>query len=348
MTIKVLVVDDSALIRSLLSEIVNSQEDLQLVGTAQDAYVAKEMVNRFSPDVITLDIEMPKVNGLTFLDKLMRARPTPVIMISTLTEQGADATVRAMELGAVDFIPKPKIGVAQGIEEYQELIIEKIRLAANANIIKKKPAQNKDPLTVNVLGTEKIIAIGASTGGTEAIKEFMMQLPSNSPAVVISQHMPAGFTTSYAQRLDSLCKVNVIEAKGGERILPGHAYLAPGNFHLVVERCGSDYRLRLSDSTMVSGHRPSVDVMFNSLAKCAAQNTVAVIMTGMGKDGAAGMYSLHQNGAYTFAQDEESCVVFGMPKEAINLGGVNEVLPLDELATAVVNRLQKINAGSRM
>ena len=348
MKIKVLVVDDSALIRSLLSEIVNSQKDMQLVGAAPDAYAARELVNRYSPDVITLDIEMPKVDGLTFLDKLMRAHPTPVIMISTLTEQGADATLRAMELGAVDYLAKPKLGVAQGIEEYQSLIVEKIRTAASANIIKRTTSKNKKPLSVNILGTEKIIAIGASTGGTEAIKEFMMQLPSNSPAVVISQHMPPGFTTTYAKRLDSLCKVNVIEAKGGERILPGNAYLAPGNYHLLIERSGADYRLRLSDSAMVSGHRPSVDVMFNSLTKCAAQNTVAVIMTGMGKDGAAGMSSLHQNGAYTLAQDEASCVVFGMPKEAIKLGGVDEVLPLEELATAVVKRLQKINAGSRM
>ena len=348
MSIKVLVVDDSALIRSLLSEIIKSEKDFFLVGAAPDAYAARDLINRFMPDVITLDIEMPKVDGLTFLEKLMKAHPTPVLMISTLTEKGASATLRALELGAIDYIAKPKLGVAEGIENYRQLIIEKIRLAAQAKVKPITKARPKSHLTVNYSGTEKIIAVGASTGGTEAIKEFMMQLPSNSPGVVISQHMPPGFTTSYAKRLDSLCKVNVIEAKGGERILPGNAYLAPGNYHLLIERSGADYRLRLSDSALVTGHRPSVDVMFNSLANCAAQNTVAVIMTGMGKDGASGMYSLHQNGAYTLAQDEASCVVFGMPKEAIDLGGVDEVLALDKLALGVIKQLQKIHAGSRM
>lgn len=348
MPIKVLIVDDSALIRSLLSEIINLEKDMYLVGAAPDAYVARDLVNRFAPDVITLDIEMPKVDGLTFLEKLMKAHPTPVIMISTLTEQGSNPTLRALELGAVDYIAKPKIGVAQGIEDYSQLIVDKIRIAAKAKVKAMAAPKSVNTSRLNYTGTEKIIAVGASTGGTEAIKEFLMQLPSNSPAVVITQHMPPGFTTSYAKRLDSLCKLNVIEAQGGERILPGNAYLAPGNFHLLIERSGADYRLRLSDSALVSGHKPSVDVMFNSLASCAAQNTVAVILTGMGKDGAAGMLSLHQHGAYTLAQDEASCVVFGMPKEAINMGGVDAVLPLDAIAPAVVKYLQSVNAGSRM
>lgn len=348
MPIKVLVVDDSALIRSLLSEVVNSEKDMYLVGAAPDAYVARDLVNRFSPDVITLDIEMPKVDGLTFLEKLMKARPTPVLMISTLTEQGANATLRALELGAVDFIAKPKLDVAQGIEEYRQLIVNKIRVAAKAKVKTVESIGTANTSKLHYSGTEKIIAVGASTGGTEAIKEFLMQLPSNSPAVVITQHMPPGFTTSYAKRLDSLCKLNVIEAQGGERILPGNAYLAPGNFHLLIERSGADYRLKLSDSALVSGHKPSVDVMFNSLSKCAGQNTVAVILTGMGKDGAAGMLTLHQQGAYTLAQDEASCVVFGMPKEAINLGGVDKVLPLNVMARAVVKYLQSVNAGSRL
>ncbi len=348
MPIKVLIVDDSALIRSLLSEIIKLEKDMILVGAAPDAYVARDLVNRFAPDVITLDIEMPKVDGLTFLEKLMKAHPTPVIMISTLTEQGSNATLRALELGAVDYIAKPKIGVAQGIEDYSQLIVDKIRIAAKAKVKAMTALKSVNTKRLNYTGTEKIIAVGASTGGTEAIKEFLMQLPSNSPAVVITQHMPPGFTTSFAKRLDSLCKLNVIEAQGGERILPGNAYLAPGNFHLLIERSGADYRLRLSDSALVSGHKPSVDVMFKSLATCAAQNTVAVILTGMGKDGAAGMLSLHQQGAYTLAQDEASCVVFGMPKEAINLGGVDAVLPLDTIAPAVVKYLQSVNAGSRM
>jgi two-component system chemotaxis response regulator CheB len=348
MPIKVLIVDDSALIRSLLSEIVNSEKDMYLVGAAPDAYVARELVNRFSPDVITLDIEMPKVDGLTFLEKLMKARPTPVLMISTLTEQGANATLRALELGAIDYIAKPKLGVAQGIEEYRQLIVDKIRIAAQAKVKAIAEPKSANTSKLNYSGTEKIIAVGASTGGTEAIKEFLMQLPSNSPAVVITQHMPPGFTSTFAKRLDTLCKLNVIEAQGGERILPGNAYIAPGSFHLLIVRSGADYRLRLADTALVSGHKPSADVMFNSLAKCAAQNTVAVILTGMGKDGAAGMLSLHQQGAYTLAQDEASCVVFGMPKEAIKLGGVDTVLSLNAMAPAVVKYLQYVNAGSRM
>jgi two-component system chemotaxis response regulator CheB len=348
MSIKVLIVDDSALIRSLLSEIVNLEKDMYLVGAAPDAYVARDFVNRFKPDVITLDIEMPKVDGLTFLEKLMKAHPTPVLMISTLTERGADATLRALELGAIDYIAKPKLGVAQGIEEYRQLIVDKIRIAAQAKVKALINLKSATTSTLDYSGTEKIIAVGASTGGTEAIKEFLMQLPSNSPAVVITQHMPPGFTTSYAKRLNTLCKINVVEAQDGERVLPGNAYLAPGSFHLLIERSGADYHLKISDSALVCGHKPSVDVMFNSLVKCAAKNTIAVILTGMGKDGAAGMFSLHQKGAYTLAQDESSCVVFGMPKEAIKLGGVDAVLPLKSLAPEVVKYLQSVNVGNRM
>ena len=348
MTIKVLVVDDSALIRSLLGTIIKSEKDMVLIGPAPDAYVARDLVNRYAPDVITLDIEMPKVDGLTFLEKLMKAHPTPVVMISTLTEQGAGATIRALELGAIDYIAKPKLDVAQGIDEYRKLILEKIRTAAVAKVKTVKARIHNENLVLNYSGTEKIIAVGASTGGTEAIKEFLMQLPVNSPAVVITQHMPPGFTTSFAKRLDELCKIKVSEAKGGERILPGNAYLAQGNFHLSIERSGADYRTRLLDTARVSGHKPSVDVMFTSLAKCAAQNTLALIMTGMGKDGAQGMYSLHQNGAFTLAQDEATCVVFGMPREAINLGGVDLVLPLGKLAPAVIKQLQTLKAGSRL
>ncbi|MFQ3197838.1 MAG: two-component system chemotaxis response regulator CheB [Paraglaciecola sp.] len=348
MTIKVLVVDDSALIRSLLSTIIKAEKDMVLIGSAPDAYVARDLVNRYAPDVITLDIEMPKVDGLTFLEKLMKAHPTPVVMISTLTEQGAGATIRALELGAIDYIAKPKLDVAQGIEEYRQLILEKIRTAAVAKVKTVTPRINNENLVLHYSGTEKIIAVGASTGGTEAIKEFLMQLPANSPAVVITQHMPPGFTTSFAKRLNELCKIKVCEAKGGERILPGNAYLAPGNFHLSIERSGADYRTRLLDTPRVSGHKPSVDVMFASLAKCAAQNTLAVIMTGMGRDGAQGMYLLHEKGAFTLAQDEATCVVFGMPKEAINLGGVNKTLPLTQLAPAVIQKLQTLKAGSRL
>jgi two-component system chemotaxis response regulator CheB len=348
MTIKVLIVDDSALIRSLLSEIVNAAPDMKVVGAAPDAYVARDFVNRFSPDVITLDIEMPKVDGLTFLEKLMKARPTPVVMISTLTEQGAEATLRALELGAIDFVAKPKLGVAQGIEEYRELILEKIRAAAQSKVkrIEKYVVENIKPL--NIVGTERIIAIGASTGGTEAIKAILMSLPANSPAIVITQHMPPGFTTTFAQRLDTLCKISVHEAKGGERLLPGNAYLAPGNQHLQVVKSGADYKVRLDEGERVSGHKPSVDVMFSSLAKCSGKNTLAVILTGMGKDGAQGMHELHQTGSFTIAQNEETSVVFGMPKEAIKTGGVDSIQPLDKIAVEVISYLRKTQAGSRL
>lgn len=346
--IKVLVVDDSALIRQLLGEIIRQTPDFELVGTAQDAYVARDMVNTYAPDVITLDIEMPKVDGLTFLDRLMKARPTPVLMISTLTEAGADATLKALELGAIDYIAKPKIGVAQGIEEYRQLIVDKIRACAQAKVRRVGKPAVAPPSPNLVLSTEKLIAIGASTGGTEAIKEVLMALPANAPAVLITQHMPPGFTTTYAKRLDGLCAMRVAEAKDGERVLPGHAYLAPGNIHMTVERSGADYRIKLLDSDRVSGHKPSVDVMFHSLAKVAGKNVVAMLLTGMGKDGAQGLLAIQRQGAFTLAQDEQSCVVFGMPKEAIRLGAACEVLPLENMAARVLEQLRKLGAGSRL
>lgn len=348
MPISVLVVDDSALIRALLSEIINDEPGLELVGAAPNAYVARDMVNEFAPDVITLDIEMPKVNGLTFLDGLMKARPTPVLMISTLTEQGADVTLQALELGAIDYIPKPKIGIKEGIEDYSDQIIHKIKGVAAAKIRPQTSVKPRTGAPVNIDSTEKIIAIGASTGGTEAIKTFLLQLPANCPAVVITQHMPPGFTRSFANRLDSLCSIRVKEAQDGERILPGHAYLAPGDFHLSVQRSGADYIVKLSDGERVSGHKPSVDVMFDSLAQSAALNTIAVLMTGMGKDGAKGMLNLFNTGALTMAQDEATSVVYGMPKEAVKLGAVNLVRGLECLAPTVLDELQAMKAGSRV
>lgn len=347
MTIKVLVVDDSALIRNLLGEIIRSERDMELVGTAPDAFVAKKLVNERSPDVITLDIEMPKVDGLRFLEVLMKAKPTPVIMISTLTEQGADATLRALELGAIDYIAKPKLSVAQGIEEYRQLIIEKIRTAAMSKVRSVQSAP-KSVSTLQYTGTEKIIAIGASTGGTEAIKEIIEVLPANAPATVITQHMPPGFTTTYAKRLDSLSRLRVVEAKGDERLLPGNAYLAPGDRHMRIVRSGADYRIKLDDGDRVSGHKPSVDVMFDSLVESAGQNVVATLLTGMGRDGAQGLLNLRKAGAHTICQDEKSCVVFGMPKVAINLGAAAQILPLGEIAEAMIQYLQKVKAGSRL
>lgn len=349
MTIKVLIVDDSALIRKLLSAIVQTQSDMVLVGAAADAYAARDLVNQFAPDVITLDIEMPKVDGLTFLEKLMKARPTPVLMVSTLTRDGADATLKAMELGAIDYIAKPTIGIAEGMQAYSDVIIEKIRMVAAAKVKPRNQQYAKQAVqTLSYSSTEKLIAIGASTGGTEAIKDVLMQLPANAPAIVITQHMPPGFTRTFAERLHKLCQVSVKEAVDGERVLPGHAYIAPGDLHMLIERSGADYRVKLSDGERVSGHKPSVDVMFSSLARSAGANVMAVMLTGMGKDGAKGMLDIFQHGGFTVAQDEQSCVVFGMPNEAIKRGGVKIISPLADIADVLVEQIKRIGSGNRL
>jgi two-component system, chemotaxis family, protein-glutamate methylesterase/glutaminase len=355
-TIKVLVVDDSALVRSLLSEIIRSDSGLTLVGAAPDAFVARDMVKEFEPHVITLDIEMPRMDGITFLEKLMGARPTPVIMISTLTEQGADATLRALELGAVDFVAKPKLGIADGLREYSELILEKIHSAASVRVKKREPRADtssrvsgeKAESSSRILSTEKIIAIGASTGGTEAIKDLLMQLPAGVPGIVMTQHMPAGFTKTYAERLNKCTRLHVVEAQGGERVLPGHAYLAPGGFHLLVGRYGADYVIKLSEAEPRHKHRPAVDVMFESVAASAGKNVVAVLLTGMGKDGATGMLKIRNAGGYTLAQDEESCVVYGMPREAVSIGAVDKVVALDNMGAAILERVKAMGGGNRL
>lgn len=355
MAIKVLVVDDSALVRSLLAEIIRGTPGMSLVGTAPDAYVARDMVNEFVPDVITLDIEMPRMDGLAFLEKLMRARPTPVIMISTLTEAGAEATLRALELGAVDFVPKPKLGITSGIREYSELIVEKIRTAAGVRVRaiakRDKPdlaSGQKIATTGRLQSTEKIIAIGASTGGTEAIKELLMQLPAAVPGIVMTQHMPPGFTRTFAERLNKTTRLRVVEAKGGERILPGHAFLAPGGHHMVVVRSGADYVVKLSDAEPVHRHRPAVDVMMESVALAGGKNVLGVLLTGMGKDGAKGMLEIRNQGGYTFAQDEASCVVYGMPKEAVAVGGVDQTVTLDTMGAALLERINVMGSGNRL
>ncbi len=355
MPIKVLVVDDSALVRSLLAEIIRDTPDMTLVGAAPDAYVARDMVNQLVPDVITLDIEMPRMDGLAFLEKLMAARPTPVVMISTLTEEGADATLRALELGAVDFIPKPKLGVTSGIREYAEIIVEKIRAAAGVRIkpIAKKyrpeiTSEQKLQTSSSLQSTEKIIAIGASTGGTEAIKDLLVQLPAAVPGIVMTQHMPPGFTRTYAERLNKTTRLHVVEAKGGERILPGHAFLAPGGYHLVVVRSGADYRVKLSDAEPVHRHRPAVDVMMESVADVGGKNVIGVLLTGMGKDGAKGMLDIRNRGGYTIAQDEASCVVYGMPKEAVAVGGVDQVVTLDKMGQVLLDKIKALGSGNRL
>ncbi|MBX3621060.1 MAG: chemotaxis response regulator protein-glutamate methylesterase [Rhizobacter sp.] len=350
---RVVVVDDSALVRGLLSEIVNRQPDMECIGAASDPLVAREMIRNLNPDVITLDVEMPRMDGIDFLSKLMRLRPMPVVMVSTLTERGADVTLRALELGAVDFVAKPKIGVADGLRLLAEDITDKIRIASKAHIRKAHvpppatpgspaaPARPPVPVTsIGRLSTEKIIFIGASTGGTEATKEVLINLPPDSPAVVITQHMPPGFTKSYAARLDGLCKIRVAEARDGERILPGHAYIAPGGFHLSVERSGANYIARVQDGEPVNRHKPSVEVLFKSAARVVGPNALGIMLTGMGADGAKAMKELRDAGSYNYVQDEASCVVFGMPREAINAGAAHEVLPLTQIAPKLIERLR--------
>lgn len=337
--IKVLVVDDSALIRGIMKEIINSQPDMETVAVAADPLAARDLIKQTNPDVLTLDVEMPKMDGLDFLERLMRLRPMPVVMVSSLTERGSEITMRALELGAVDFVTKPKVSIQSGMQEYASLIADKIRTAARARI-QVRAAASRPPqlasLRSPLVSSEKLIIIGASTGGTEAIKDFLMQLPPDSPGVLITQHMPAGFTRSFAERLDKLCRIAVKEAEGGERVLPGHAFLAPGHSHLLLVRSGANYVTRLDQGPPVNRHRPSVDVLFKSAATAAGKNAVGVILTGMGKDGAAGMLEMKQAGAYNLAQDEASCVVFGMPKEAIAVGATHEVAPLHELPARVM------------
>ena len=344
MKIKVLIVDDSALIRSVMSEIISSQPDMEVVGVAPDPLVARELIKQTNPDVLTLDVEMPKMDGLDFLEKLMRLRPMPVLMVSSLTERGSEITMRALELGAVDFVTKPKISIQSGMREYTELISDKIRAAARARVkartlAQAKPGEALQQLRNPLISSEKLIIIGASTGGTEAIREFLTQMPSDCPGILIAQHMPEGFTTSFARRLDALCRISVREAAGDERVLPGHAYIAPGHSHLTLVRSGANYMTRIDQNDPVNRHRPSVDVLFRSAATAAGKNAVGVILTGMGKDGALGMLEMKNAGAYNFAQDEASCVVFGMPREAIAVGATHEVGALTELPGKVLNHL---------
>ena len=347
--IKVLVIDDSALIRGVLKEIINREIDMECVGAAPDPLVARELIKVLNPDVLTLDVEMPKMDGLDFLARLMRLRPMPVLMISTLTEGGSNITFRALELGAVDFVAKPKLDIARGMEEYAIEITDKIRAVAQAQVRKKiidpliHEKFSADAILPSAKGryssTEKLIVIGASTGGTEAIKEILNKLPADAPGVLVTQHMPEHFTKSFADRLNSLCKISVKEAEHNERILPGFAYIAPGNSHLLIKRSGARYMVALNQGPLVNRHRPSVDVLFRSAANVAGANALGIILTGMGKDGVQGILEMKQAGSHTIAQDEASCVVFGMPKEAIAAGGVCEVLALQNIARRTMEYL---------
>ncbi|QQK64304.1 chemotaxis response regulator protein-glutamate methylesterase [Cobetia sp. cqz5-12] len=421
--IRVLCVDDSALIRELMVEIINAQPDMQVVATAPDPLVARDLIKRHDPDVLTLDVEMPRMDGLDFLERLMRLRPMPVVMVSSLTERGGEITLRALELGAVDFVSKPRLGIRGGMLEYAETIADKIRAAARARIRPARravtspsaggaqacsvlsnsalstsvqssqalsnPAQSSlsqsnsaqfnpysssladrsvaasvshdtvgqdtvsPPATAAasrrpLLSSEKLIAVGASTGGTEAIRAVLQSLPADAPAILVTQHMPPGFTRSFAERLNGLCRIAVKEAAHGERILPGHAYIAPGDAHLTLSRSGANYVVTLDQRPPVNRHRPSVDVLFDSVARVAGRNAVGVILTGMGRDGARGLLQMREAGAHTIAQDEQSCVVYGMPREAVELGAAESVLPLSRISGHLLHQVQLAGRSQRV
>jgi len=352
--IKVLIVDDSALVRKLLTEMLSSARGIEVVGVAQDPYIARDKIKELNPDVLTLDVEMPRMDGLTFLKNLMRLHPMPVVMVSSLTEQGADVTLRALEAGAIDFVTKPKIDLADGLVEYQDELIAKIKTAAavsktallmRSTSLETSKKQSADvvlqkSVTKHYRTTDKLIAIGASTGGTEAIKDVLVTMPPDSPGIVIAQHIPEAFSEPFAKRMDGLCAINVRHAEDNEQILPGHAYVAPGCAHLMVVRDGAKYRCKINDGPPVNRHRPAVDVLFRSVAQNAGPNAVGVILTGMGDDGADGMYEMHEAGAKTIAQDEKSSVVWGMPGEAVKRGGIDFILPLNRVCKKIVELVQ--------
>ncbi len=346
--IRVLTVDDSALMRQVLAALLTKDPDIEVIGAAPDPYIARDKIKALNPDVLTLDVEMPKMDGLTFLEKLMRGHPMPVVMVSSLTEIGCQTTLRALELGAVDFITKPKIDLREGMDEIAQDLIAKVKAAAQARVrpLNGKPISSSKPdaprsthdasRTSMIKTTDTIIAIGSSTGGTEAVKEILERLPPHTPPILITQHMPERFTKTWADRLNRGCRIAVKEAQDGDSVLPGHALIAPGNFHMTLVRNGARYTVRVNQDAPVNRHRPSVDVMFASVAHYAGANAVGVILTGMGGDGAKEMLTMKQAGAFTIAQDEASCVVFGMPKEAIKHGGVDKVLPLNDIADEIL------------
>lgn len=347
--IRVLIVDDSAVVRQALTEILAGDPGFTVIGTAPDPFIARDKIRRERPDVITLDIEMPRMDGITFLRELMAEDPIPVVMCSSLTEKGAEITMRALQYGAVEIINKPRLGAKQYLEESRVLICDALKAAARARV-RRLASLVREPepkLTADVIlerprreetfrTTEKVVAVGASTGGTEALRCFLQALPYDAPGIVIVQHMPQGFTAAFAKRLDGICRIDVKEAADGDTVVPGRALIAPGNRHLLLKRSGARYSVQLKDGPLVSRHRPSVDVLFRSVARYAGLNAIGVIMTGMGDDGARGMFEMKQARSYNLAQDEATCVVFGMPQEAVKRGGVDKVLPLERLAEEVM------------
>jgi two-component system chemotaxis response regulator CheB len=351
--IKVLVIDDSALIRQVLTELLNSDPEIEVVGVAQDPIIARDKIKQLNPDVLTLDVEMPRMDGITFLRNLMRLRPMPVVMVSTLTEQGADVTFEALELGAIDFVTKPSLDVKEQLQTYAEEIASKVKIAARAKVTAiTDRVRNKDkdvkltadavlekrsgPSATRLKTTDKVIAIGASTGGTEAIREVLENLPPDAPGIVITQHIPPKFSTSFAERMNTVSAMTVYEAQDGQQIVPGHVYIAPGDQHLLVERSGARYYCRLNDGPAVSRHKPSVDVLFRSVAQSVGPNAIGVILTGMGDDGANGLLEMKEAGAVTIAQDEASSVVWGMPGEAVKRGAAETELTLGSIAGKLI------------
>jgi two-component system chemotaxis response regulator CheB len=345
--IRVLIVDDSAIVRQTLSEVLSSDPEIEVIGTAGDPFVAADRIAEQVPDVITLDIEMPRMDGLTFLQKIMSQHPIPVVICSSLAEDRAQSTLKALEYGAVDIIAKPRFGTKQFLEESRIILCQAVKAAAAAKVRLLTPSRAVEPkLTADAIlspgtsamleTTEKVVVIGASTGGTEALKTLLEALPADCPGIVIVQHMPELFTRAFASRLDSLCSITVKEAESNDTVLRGRALIAPGNHHALIKRSGARYYVEIKDGPLVCRHRPSVDVLFRSAARYVGQNAVGVILTGMGDDGARGMLEMKQAGAMTIAQDEASCVVFGMPKEAIKYGAVNKILPLQSVAGAIL------------
>ena len=350
--IKVLIVDDSALVRQMLTEILNSAPDIEVIGVAHDPIMARDKIKALNPDVLTLDVEMPKMDGISFLRNVMRLRPMPVVMISSLTQEGADIALEALSIGAVDYISKPKIDVAHELATYAEEIIAKVKVAAQAKVlpsgleeIPSKPASAKKTEALGKLRkkipvsrlktTEKIVAIGASTGGTEAIKEILMNMRPDSPGTVIAQHIPRAFSAAFAKRMDSISPMAVCEAEDGQHVLPGHAYIAPGDRHLLLVRNGARYYIKLDDGELCNRHKPSVDVMFRSVEEAAGKNAIGILLTGMGADGALGLKEMNETGSKTIAQNENTSVVWGMPGEAVKLGAADYVLPLNQIAKKI-------------
>lgn len=347
--IRVLVVDDSAVVRQTLSHILTSDVAIEVIATASDPFLAAQKLRSEAPDVITLDVEMPKMDGLTFLKKIMSQHPMPVVIISSLTQSGTETALKALEYGAIDIVTKPQLGTKAFLEESRIRICDVVKAAANARVRRRNFSASAVPPKLNagsvlpvfqkksmIKTTEKVVAIGASTGGTQALEAFLMAMPSDAPAIVIVQHMPEKFTRSFADRLDKLCKIQVKEAEQGDSIISGRALIAPGNRHLLIKRSGARYYADINDGPLVNRHRPSVDVLFRSAATYAGKNSVGIILTGMGADGATGLLEMKMAGAQTIAQDERSCVVFGMPKEAIKLGAADTVMPLERMPSFVL------------